>query len=231
MAKMAEVKLVPEVIKTMAKGKSEDRVKCPVCGLEKDPDKWICETCFKEHGFDMIEEVQRAVRRAANKVAPEIWEKLLEVARGILSDSEQPKGLKDSDLVAILKLSLNGVPEGAIFAALATARKDMKTEADAAAKEAAREAEREARWRDALAAVEEKFSEGENIVPAFFVKNPVRFNGGFISDRMMKAACAQVREERRRAEKSQMAAALVKKHIRRFNFSDVSQSESAVVPV
>ena len=61
-------KLIPEVIETMAKGAVADRVKCPVCEGEKHPQKWICNRCFIDGGFALLEEVQEAVKLATGKV-------------------------------------------------------------------------------------------------------------------------------------------------------------------
>ncbi|MDD5072071.1 MAG: hypothetical protein PHQ42_05060 [Patescibacteria group bacterium] len=215
---MAEVKFKPDVIEIMAKGKFEERVKCPVCGEEKDPRAWICEACFKKHGYSLVAKVQAAVR-LASKVSPEVGQNLLRVARQILSAPDRPKGVENKDLVKALRSNLPDVSEGAIFAAFAAVRKEMEAEA----KEAARKAEKDGRWRAALAAVDENFPRGEEIKPAFFVSNPVRHNGGIISTNMMKAACAQVRKERKWARENQMADAFVKSHLRSVDFPGINQ--------
>lgn len=214
---------ISEVIDAMVKGKVN---KCPVCGKEKDVDAWICKNCFVAKGHSLVKETQDAVNRAANKVPTEVWENLLKVARNLLSAPDKPKGVKDKDLVEALKPNLVGVPEGTIFAALDTARRIMEDEAE----EAVRKANHEARWQVALAAVEEKFPGDEKIISVFFVKSPVRFNSGFISDNMMRAACTQVREERERAKKSQLAAAFVSNRLRKINFLGVEQQTTAAVP-
>lgn len=223
--KMAEVKFIPEAIEIMAKGAFEERMQCPVCGGRKDPDKWICEICFKEHGSGMVREVQDAVRKVGNKVPVEVWQNLLKVARNLLSASEKPEGLEDKDLVDALKPKLAGVPEGAIFAALATVRKEMEEKA----KEAARKADHDARWQAALSAVRKQFPNGQPIQIRYFIENPIPFKSGFISEGMMRAACAEVINERVRAGRSQLAAAFVNGRLEGIGFLGIDQTETATV--
>lgn len=57
---MAEVKFIPEIIETMAKGKVN---RCPVCGKGKAADAWVCKDCFAAKGFGLVGEVQTAVKQ------------------------------------------------------------------------------------------------------------------------------------------------------------------------
>ena len=207
-----DVKLIPEVIETMAKGAIEERTKCPVCEGEKDPMAWICQTCFKSYGYGLMKKVQKAVVEwAFNKVDNEVREKLLKTSRLILSSPDKPEKITDKELVVALKPNFPGVPDEAIFAALAVTRKEMEREKKEAAKKAAWEKEHQERWQNALATVRTQFPNGDGgkINPSFFRENPVRFNGNFISDNMMKAACTNIVKERERAKRSSMTAAFV----------------------
>lgn len=202
---MAGVKLISVVIEIMAKELFEKRIQCPVCESEKEPKDWICPACFKTYGNGLVLDVQKAVRKAVNKVEDEAWEKLLEITQNLLSAPDKPEGVEDKDLVEALKPKFKGVQEGTIFAALHTVRQIIEEEA----KEAARKAEHEDRWQTALSAVRGQFLNGTKIELSFFRKNRVSFNGNgsFISENMMKAACVDVIRERKRAERSQITAA------------------------
>lgn len=209
----AEIEFIPEVIEKMAKGASEERTQCPVCGGEKDPRSWICPACFEEHGYGLTLKVRQAVEWAAKRVDNDTWRKLLKLSRLIFSSSDKPEEAGDKELAEDLLVreefreGFPGVSKEAILSAFAVTRKKIEEEA----KEAALRQEREERWQTALTAVRNEFSDDESVDPEVFLDNPIRFgdNGNFITESMMKAACREVSREREAARQSAINAAFL----------------------